>query len=74
VLAVRGDSAALSALVNSLEDARPYVREWTLSAMRQLPAELRDPPLRAIASSLRDPKTKTAVDALLNPKPLPGTR
>ncbi len=73
VLAVRGDSAALAALVNSLEDARPYVREWTLHAIGQLPAELRDPSLRAIASSLRDSKTKTAVDALLNPK-LPGKR
>jgi aminopeptidase N len=74
VLAVRGDSAALAALVYSLEDARPYVREWTLRAISQLPAELRDPSLRAIAGSLRDSKTRTAVDALLNPKPLPGKR
>ena len=66
VLAIRGDSAALSTLVNSLDDARPYVREWTLRAMRELPADLRDPPLRAIAGSLRDAKTKIAVDALLD--------
>ena len=74
VLAIRGDSSALSALVHSLDDARPYVREWSLRALTQLPAELRDPSLRAIASSLRDSRTKTAVDALLNPKPLPATR
>jgi hypothetical protein len=74
VLAIRGDSSALSALVHSLDDARPYVREWSLRAVTQLPAELRDPSLRAIASSLRDSRTKTAVDALLNPKPLPATR
>jgi len=66
MLAVRGDSAALATLVSSLDDARPYVREWTLRAMRELPADLRDPPLRAIAGSLRDAKTKTAVDALLD--------
>ncbi len=74
VLAVRGDSAALTALVSSLDDARPYVREWAVRAIAQLPPEMRDPSLRAIASSLRDSKTKSAVDALLNPKPLPGKR
>jgi hypothetical protein len=73
VLAIRGDSAALSVLVNSLDDARPYVREWTLRAMTELPADLRDPPLRAIAGSLRDAKTKTAVDALLDTEHLPAT-
>ena len=74
VLAVRGDSSALSALVGALDDARPYVREWSLRALAQLPAELRDPSLRAIASSLHDSKTRAAVDALLNPPPLPGRR
>ena len=73
VLAVRGDSAALSALIRSLDDTRPYVREWTLRAIRRMPADLRDPPLRAIAGSLRDAKTRSAVDALLNPTPLPVT-
>jgi hypothetical protein len=74
VLAVRGDSTALSTLLHSLDDARPYVREWTLHAVTQLPADLRDPPLRAIAGSLRDAKTRIAVDELLNPKPQPGRR
>jgi len=70
VLAVRGDSAALSALMRALDDTRPYVREWTMRAIRRLPADLRDPPLRAIAGSLRDAKTRSDVDALLNPKSL----
>jgi aminopeptidase N len=74
VLAVRGDSTALTALVGSLEDVRPYVREWAVRAIAQLPPEMRDPSLRAISGSLRDSKTKIAVDALLNPKPLPGKR
>jgi HEAT repeat protein len=74
VLAVRGDSTALAALVGSLEDVRPYVREWAVRAIAQLPPEMRDPSLRAISGSLRDSKTKIAVDALLNPKPLPGKR
>jgi hypothetical protein len=74
VLAIRGDSTALSALVKSLDDTRPYVRDWTLRTMRLLPADFRDPPLRAIAGSLRDPKTRSAVDALLHPQPTPGTR
>ena len=73
VLAVRGDSAALSALIRSLDDSRPYVRDWTMRALRRMPADVRDPPLRAVAGSLRDAKTRSAVDALLNPKPLPGT-
>jgi aminopeptidase N len=73
VLSARGDTAALSRLMHSLDDTRPYVREWALRAVRRLPTELRDPPLRAIAGSLRDEKTKSAVEALLNPKPLPGT-
>ena len=66
ILAVRGDSAALSTLANSLGDARPYVREWTLRVMRQLPADLREPALRAVMGSLRDSKTKTVVDSLLD--------
>jgi aminopeptidase N len=74
VLAVRGDSAALSALIRSLDDTRPYVRDWMLRALGRMPADLRDPPLRAVAGSLRDAKTRSAVDALLNPKPTPGTR
>ena len=74
VLAVRGDSAALSALVRALDDSRPYVRDWTLRALRRMPADLRDPPLRAALGSLRDAKTRSAVDALLNPKPPAGTR
>jgi aminopeptidase N len=74
VLSARGDSAALSALVRSLDDSRPYVRDWTLRALRRLPAELRDPPLRAIAGSLHDAKTRSAVEALLDPRPIPGTR
>jgi hypothetical protein len=73
VLALRGDSAALLALVHSLDDARPYVREWTLHAVTQLPADLRDPPLRVIAGSLRDGKTKIAVDALLDSQREPAT-
>ena len=73
VLAVRGDSAALSALIRSLDDTRPYVREWSMRAIRRMPADLRDPPLRAIAGSLRDAKTRSAVDSLLNPKPPSGT-
>jgi aminopeptidase N len=73
VFSARGDAVALSRLVRSLDDTRPYVREWTLRAVRRLPAELRDPPLRAIAGTLRDAKTRTAVDALLNPTLSPGT-
>ncbi|HEY2896305.1 MAG TPA: hypothetical protein VGJ12_04145, partial [Gemmatimonadaceae bacterium] len=60
--------------VGALDDARPYVREWSVRALAQLPAELRDPSLRAVASSLRDSKTRTAVEALLNPASLPGRR
>jgi Aminopeptidase N len=73
VLSARGSADALSALMRSLDDARPYVRDWTLRALRRLPADLRDPPLRAIAGSLRDTKTRTAVDALLHSPALPGT-
>lgn len=73
VLSARGSGAALSALMRSLDDTRPYVRDWTLRAVRRLPADLRDPPLRAVAGSLRDAKTRTAVDALLHPVALPGT-
>jgi aminopeptidase N len=71
VLAVRGDSAALSTLVRALDDSRPFVREWTMRALRRLPADLRDPALRTVLGSLRDAKTRSAVDTLLNPKPLP---
>ena len=73
VLSARGSAEALSVLMRSLDDARPYVREWTLRAVRRLPADLRDPPLRAVAGSLRDAKTRSAVDALLHPTALPGT-
>jgi HEAT repeat protein len=73
VLSARGDSAALGDLVRALDDPRPYVRDWTLRAVSRLPAELRDPPLRAVASSLHDEKTRAEVDALLNPRALPGT-
>ncbi|MDQ2768824.1 MAG: HEAT repeat domain-containing protein, partial [Gemmatimonadota bacterium] len=73
VLSARGDSAALSALIRALDDPRPYVRDWTMRAIRRLPADLRDPRLRAVAGSLRDAKTRSAVDALLNPMPTPGT-
>src|SRR5665647_2826566 len=72
VLAVRGDSTALSDLVRALVDPRPYVRDWTLRALGRLPPELRDPPLRAVVGSLRDEKTRSAVDALLGPAPAPG--
>ena len=68
VLAVRGDSAALGALLRSLDDPRPYVREWSLRSVRQLPADLRDPPLNAIVGTLHDEQTRAAVDALLHPK------
>jgi aminopeptidase N len=71
VLAVRGDSTALTTLVRALDDSRSYVRDWALGALRRLPPELRDTPLRAIASSLRDEKTREAVDALLHPAPEP---
>ncbi len=74
VLSARGSDSALVALVRSLNDERPYVREWSLRALRRLPSDLRDPPLRAIASTLRDAKTRVAVDALLNPRPSPGTQ
>jgi len=73
ILSVRGNGAALAALIRALDDPRPYVREWTLRALGRLPAELRDPPLSAIAGTLRDEKTKAAVDALLHPKPVPST-
>ena len=68
VLSVRGDSAALTALLRSLDDPRPYVREWALRSVRQLPADLRDPPLTALVGALRDDKTRVAIDALLHPK------
>ena len=74
VLSARGSAEALGALVRSLDDQRPYVRDWSLRALRRLPSDLRDPPLRAVAASLRDAKTRAAVDALLNPRPTPGTR
>jgi aminopeptidase N len=73
VLALRGDSTALPALIRSLDDSRPYVRDWTLRALRRLPADLRDAPLLAVVGSLRDAKTRAAVDSLLNPKQIPGT-
>ncbi|MEO8879736.1 MAG: M1 family aminopeptidase [Gemmatimonadaceae bacterium] len=69
MLSVRGDSVALSDLVRSLDDSRPYVREWSLRALGRLPADLRDPPLTAVADSLHDAKTKAGVDTLLHPKP-----
>ena len=71
VLSARGDGAALAALVRALDDSRAYVREWTMLAVRRLPAALRDPPLSAIAGSLRDVKTKAAVDSLLHPTAAP---
>ncbi|MEP7066843.1 MAG: M1 family aminopeptidase [Gemmatimonadota bacterium] len=74
VLSAQGGAGALSALVRSLDDTRPYVRDWTLRAMRRLPPALRDPPLRAIAGSLRDAKTRSAVEALLHAPPTPGTQ
>ena len=73
VLAVRGDSAALTALIHSLDDTRAYVRAWTIRALRRMPADLRDPPLRAVVGSLRDAKTRSAVDTLLNAKVPAGT-
>ncbi len=66
ILSARGDSAALALLVRALDDTRPYVREWTLRALRRLPPDLRDPPLGAAVGSLRDAKTKAAVDSLLH--------
>ncbi|HEV7704014.1 MAG TPA: M1 family aminopeptidase [Gemmatimonadaceae bacterium] len=72
VLAVRGDSAALSSLVRALGDSRAYVRDWTIRALRRMPADLRDPALRAVAGSLRDAKTRREVDALLNASPPVG--
>jgi aminopeptidase N len=74
VLAVRGDSTAMVALVRALDDTRPYVRDWSIRAIRRLPPELRDPPLRAVAATLRDEKTRAEVAALLYPGPLPATR
>jgi hypothetical protein len=74
ILAVRGDSSALSALIRALDDPRAYVRDWTLRAVKRLPSELRDPPLRAIASSLRDPKTRAAVNSMLEPGAPPSQR
>jgi len=69
ILSARGDTAALRDLVRALDDTRPYVREWSLRAVRRLPAELRDPPLTAALGSLRDEKTKAAIDTLLHAKP-----
>jgi HEAT repeat protein len=69
ILSVRGDSAALKDLVRALDDTRPFVREWSLRAVRRLPADLRDPPLTAAFGSLRDEKTKAAIDTLLHPQP-----
>jgi aminopeptidase N len=74
ILAVRGESSALSALVSALDDPRAYVRDWTLRAVKRLPSDLRDPPLRAIASSLRDPKTRAAVNIMLEPGAPPAQR
>jgi aminopeptidase N len=69
ILSARGDAPALAALIRALDDSRPYVREWSLRAVRRLPAELRDPPLTAALGSLRDEKTKAAIDTLLHAKP-----
>lgn len=69
ILAVRGDSTALTALVRALDDARPYVRDWSVRALSRLPEDLRDPPLTAVAGTLRDAKTKASIDALLHPTP-----
>ena len=72
ILSARGDTTALAALVRALDDSRPYVREWSLRAVRRLPADQRDPPLDALRGSLRDAKTKAAVDSLLHPTPVPS--
>ena len=74
ILAARGDSSALTALVSALDDPRAYVRDWTLRTVRRLPSELRDPPLRAIASSLRDAKMRAAVHTMLEAGAPPAQR
>ena len=61
-------------LVRSLDDPRGYVRDWALNAVRQLPAELRDPPLRAALDTIRDAKTRAAVVTMLEPTAAPATR
>jgi aminopeptidase N len=74
ILAIRGDTTAMRALVRGLDDQRRNVRDQTLRVLAQLPPEIRNAPLRAIATTLRDAKTRAAVHTMLEPGTSPAQR
>ena len=60
-LAGRGDQKALDLLATDLNDARGYVREWALSAIRGLPKDRALAVLRSAQPSLTHGDTQRAV-------------
>src|SRR6266550_3767910 len=62
-LAMRGSQRALDLLVSDLNDARPYVREWALTAIVQSLGPARGlPALKAALPALKYPETRAATE------------
>ena len=65
-MAARGDEAAMNALVGHLNDARGWVRGWTVDAIRNaLPPEAAAARLRSAQSGLTHADTRKAVAAAI---------
>ncbi len=65
-MAAKGNDAAMGALVGHLNDARGWVRGWTVDAIRNaLPPEAAAARLRAAQSGLTHADTRKAVDAAI---------
>jgi hypothetical protein len=65
-MAAKGNDAAMGALVGHLNDARGWVRGWTVDAIRNaLPPEAAAARLRAAQPGLTHADTRKAVDAAI---------